>query len=59
MGMINQVVESTVNSSPSSGDRPQMLILTGDHIYADDVADPIIILLLPTDIKRKHPILKG
>jgi hypothetical protein len=44
MTMIDQVISETIGNpfGSSTHGRPQMLFLSGDQIYSDDVADPLL-----------------
>lgn len=44
MDGVNDIIESAVNSS-TSNIRPQLLCLTGDQVYSDDVADSLLYMI--------------
>ena len=41
---MNQIIKGNIVPGPLG--RPTMLVLTGDQIYADDVADPLLLMIM-------------
>ncbi len=46
LSAIDIIIESAIHDSKDAGNRPQQLFMTGDQIYADDVATPLLFMLI-------------